>query len=176
LDELARHAAEAGLSEFIETRCLSMDALDCPPECLDLIWSEGAIFILGVEAALRRWRPLLRPGGHLVFSECTWLEEHPPAEPAAFFAEQYPAMTTVEGNRRLAAEAGFEVLDSFPLLVEDWWTEFYTPLRARLEALKPQLPGQPDLAAVVAATEREIDLLERFSTSYGYVFYLLRKP
>ncbi len=176
LDELARNAAEAGLSEFIQTRCLSMDALDYAPESIDLIWCEGAIFVLGVEAALRLWRPMLRPGGHLVFSECTWLEENPPAEAAAFFAEEYPAMTTVEGNRRLAEEGGFGVLDSFPLPVEDWWTDFYTPLRARLAALKPQLPGQPELAAVVAATEREIDLFARFSASYGYVFYLLRKP
>jgi len=176
LDELARNAAEAGLAEFIETRCLSMDALDYPPESIDLVWSEGAIFILGVARALRLWRPLLRPGGYLVFSECTWFEAHPPAEPTAFFAEEYPAMTTLDGNCQLARSEGFEILDSFPLPAEDWWADFYIPLRARIAKLRPELPADPELAAVVAATEREIDLFSRFSASYGYVFYLLRKP
>ena len=176
LDALARNAAEAGLSDFIQTRCLSMDALDYPPESIDLIWCEGAIFVLGVAEALRLWRPPLRSGGHLVFSECTWLDAEPPAEPAAFFAEEYPAMTTLDGNHRHAASAGFEILDAFPLPVEDWWTDFYTPLRARIAKLRPELPAQPELAAVVTATEREIDLFSRFSSSYGYVFYLLRKP
>ena len=111
-----------------------------------------------------------------MFSECTWLVARPPAEPAAFFAEEYPAMITIDGNRRHAVAEGFEVLDSFPLPVEDWWTDFYTPLRARIANLQPQLPAQPELAAVVAATECEIDLFSRFSASYGYVFYLLRKP
>lgn len=36
LDGLARNAAAAGLSDFIRTRCLSMDALDYPPASIDL--------------------------------------------------------------------------------------------------------------------------------------------
>ena len=176
LDELARNATEARLAGLIHTRCLSMDALDYSPESIDLIWAEGAIFILGVTQALRLWRPLLRPGGFLVFSECTWLTSEPPAEPAAFFAEEYPAMTTLEENRRRAEAEGFEVLDVFPLPAEDWWTEFYRPLRARIARLRPELPAQPELAAVATATEREIDLFARFSSAYGYVFYLLRNP
>jgi len=138
--------------------------------------SEGAIFVLGVTRALRLWRPLLRPGGRLAFTEVTWLEANPPAEAVAFFQEVYPGIATLEENRRRAASAGFEILDAFPLPVEDWWTDFYTPLRARIAKLRPELPAQPELAAVVTATEREIDLFSRFSSSYGYVFYLLRKP
>jgi len=176
LDELAQAAAQAGLSEWIRTRWLSMDALDYPPGSIDLIWSEGAAYILGVARALRLWRPLLRDGGCLAFTECTWLEAEPPAEAAAFFKEEYPGIATPDENRRRAESEGYEVLDTFPLPPEDWWTEFYTPLRARIAELRPELRGQPELAAVVAATEREIDLFSRFSSSYGYVFYLLRKP
>jgi SAM-dependent methyltransferase len=175
LDELAQAAAHAGLSEWIRTRCLSMDALDYPPGSIDLIWSEGAAYILGVARALRLWRPLLRDGACLAFTECTWLDAEPPAEVAAFFEEEYPEIATLDENRRRAESEGYEVLDTFPLPAEHWWTEFYTPLRARIAKLRPELPGQPELAAVVAATEREIDLFSRFSSSYGYVFYLLRK-
>ena len=138
--------------------------------------SEGAIFVLGVTRALRLWRPLLRPGGRLAFTEVTWLEANPPAEAVAFFQEVSPGIATLEENCQRAASRGFELLDTFPLRAEDWWTEFYTPLRARIASLQPELPNQPELAAVVTATEREIDLFARYSDYYGYVFYVLRKP
>jgi len=176
LDELQRAAAQAGLSEFIQTRCLSMDALDYPPGSVDLIWSEGAIFVLGVAQALRQWKPLLRPGGLLAFTDVTWLEADPPAEAVAFFAQEYPAITTLEENRRLAESEGYEVLDAFPLPAAEWYTEYYNPLRERIARLRPTLAAQPELAEVVASTEREMDLFDRFSSAYGYVFYLLRKP
>ena len=176
LDELERAAAQAGLSELIQTRCLSMDALDYAPGSIDLIWSEGAIFVLGVEEALRQWKPLLRPGGCLAFTDITWLCAEPPEEAIAFFQEVYPAIATLEENRRRAESAGYEVLDAFPLPAEDWWTEYYTPLRERLAKLGPELPAQPDVAAVVASTEREIEVFSRHSSSYGYVFYVLRRP
>jgi len=176
LDELARAAAQEGLSEFVETRCRSMEALDYAPGSVDLIWSEGAIFVLGVAQALRRWKTLLRPGGLLVFTDVTWLEADPPAEAVAFFAQEYPAITTLEENRRLAESEGYEVLDAFSLPAADWYKEYYTPLRERIARLRPTLAAQPELAGVVASTEREMDLFDRFSAAYGYVFYLLRKP
>lgn len=176
LDELERAAASAGLSGCIQTRCLSMDALDYPPGSIDLIWSEGAIFVLGMPRALRLWRPLLRVGGCLAFTDVTWLDAQPPEEAAAFFREEYPGIATLEQNRRRVESEGYEVLDAFPLPAEDWWTEYYSPLRERIAKLRPELPAQPELAAVVAATEREIHLFSRFSSSYGYVFYLLRRP
>jgi serine/threonine-protein kinase HipA len=176
LDELARAAAQEGLSEFVETRCRSMEALDYAPGSVDLIWSEGAIFVLGVAQALRQWKPLLRPGGLLAFTDVSWLAADPPAEAVAFFAEEYPSITTLEGNRRLAGSEGYEVLDAFPLPAAEWYTEYYIPLRERIAELLPTLATQPELAAVVASTEREMDLFDRFSAAYGYVFYLLRRP
>ncbi len=68
LAQLTAAAAAAGLSQFIETRELSMDALDYPSESVDLMWSEGVVFILGVAEALRLWRPMLKPGGILAFT------------------------------------------------------------------------------------------------------------
>lgn len=35
----------------------------------DIIWSEGAIFIIGFEQGLREWKPFLKLGGYLVLSE-----------------------------------------------------------------------------------------------------------
>lgn len=167
LEELAR--------EPVETRCLSMDSLDFPPETFDLIWSEGAVFVVGVSKALELWGPLLKPGGCLAFSEATWLTESPPAEAQAFWSKAYPPMENTAGNRRKIEAAGFRLLDAFPLPADDWWQEFYTPLKKRIEAVRIESREWPELAAVIEETEHEIDLFGRYHAAYGYVFYICQR-
>lgn len=176
LDQLAQAARAAGLATAVETRCLSMDALDYAEESVDLIWCEGAVYFLGVGRALRLWRPLLRPGGVVTFTEATWLTPQPPAPAADWWRTVYPAITTVEENLATARREGYQVLDTFALPSQDWWTEYYTPLRARMAALRPQGSAWPELAQAIEETEQEIRLYEEFGDSYGYVFYILRRP
>ena len=176
LEELARNAQSAGLAERIETRCVSMDALQEPAESIQLIWSEGAAYILGVARALRVWRPLLVAGGLLAFTEASWLIENPPAEVADFWKREYPEIAGVQENCARAQAEGYEILDTFVLPASDWWEEYYTPLQQRIAALRPEAANWPELAQVIAGTEQEIDMFARHEESYGYVFYLLRKP
>ncbi len=176
LDELCQRAATAGLSHLIEARCVSMDALDEPAGSVDLIWCEGAAYTVGVARALVLWRPLLRPGGVVAFSEATWFTDTPADEVRLFWQEVYPDIKTIAGNIALAKEAGYEVSDSFPLPDEDWWSEYYTPLEARVRTLRGAGGVQPDLQAVIDETEREIDMFRRYSDNYGYVFYVCVKP
>ena len=56
------------------------------PESVDLIWSEGAAYAVGLDAALRAWRPLLRAGGRLALSEIVWTTADPHPAAAAFWA------------------------------------------------------------------------------------------
>ena len=74
LDELERRAANAGLDGRISTCRATMSDLPFADGAFDLIWSEGAIFIMGFGAGLTNWRRLLRRGGFLVASEATWLD------------------------------------------------------------------------------------------------------
>ena len=82
----------------VDARVGDMLAPGVEPASLDLIWCEGAAYAVGVERALAAWRPLLRPDGFVVFSECCWIASGPPAECAAFWADAYPAMTTPAGT------------------------------------------------------------------------------
>ena len=172
LDQLARAATDAGLAHLIEPRLADIGALDQPPGSVDLIWSEGSAYVLAFAQALRVWRPLLKPGGLMAVSECTWLVDDPPDEPRQFWESAYPSMGTVDENRRRAESAGFEVLGSFPLPTSDWWDEYYTPLLARASTLRPT--ADATLIALLDETEREADLFRRYGESYGYIFYLLR--
>jgi serine/threonine-protein kinase HipA len=173
LDQLRATAQARGLAALIEPRCADMRAPGVAPGSVDLLWSEGALYVLGVEQGLRLWRPLLAQGGCLVASECSWLCADPPAEVAAFFRAGYPSMAGVAENLERARAAGFDVIDQFTLPTAAWWDQFYTPLEERMAQLAPG--ADPALAATIDETRHEIALYRRHGDSYGYVFYLLRR-
>lgn len=172
LDQLKTAARERGLGHLIEARCADMATPGVPAGSMDLVWSEGALYLLGFEAGLRLWRPLLAPGGCLVASECSWLCADPPAEAAEFFHEGYPGMAGIEENIVRARSAGFNVVDHFALPPEAWWDEYYAPLQERMAYLVPD--ADPELAAAIVETRREIELFRQWSEAYGYMFYLMR--
>jgi ubiquinone/menaquinone biosynthesis C-methylase UbiE len=66
LDELARKAERAGLSDHVKAMKCSMSKMDFPDESFDIIWAEGSIFIIGFERGLKDWRRFLKPNGYLV--------------------------------------------------------------------------------------------------------------
>jgi SAM-dependent methyltransferase len=173
LDQLRAAAQARGLAPLIEPRCADMRAPGVPPGSVDLLWSEGALYLLGFEQGLRLWRPLLAPGGCLAASECSWLRADPPAEAAAFFRAGYPGMAGIPENLERARAAGFDAIDHFTLPPAAWWDEFYTPLEQRMAQLAPD--ADPALAAMIEETRREIGLYRLHCDSYGYVFYLLRR-
>jgi serine/threonine-protein kinase HipA len=105
-------------------------------------------------------------------SECSWLCAGPPAEAVAFFGEGYPGMAGVGRNIERARSAGLEVVDHFTLPPAAWWDDYYTPLEERMAKVAPD--ADPELAAAIAATRREIALFRRCHGAYGYVFYLMR--
>jgi serine/threonine-protein kinase HipA len=171
LDQLQAAARERGLEELIETRCADMAAPDVPPGSIDLLWSEGAIYLLGFEGGLRLWRPLLAPHGLVAVSECSWLCADPPKALAAFWRHAYPGMGGIGDNIARARGVGLDVLGHFTLPPQAWWEDYYAPLEQRIAELTPD--AGPPLAEVIAETRREIDLFRRWSDAYGYLFYLM---
>ena len=174
LDELQRAAAEEGLNDLVETCCGSMDELDEPEGSVDLIWSEGAAYSIGVPKALAAWGPLLKPGGVLTFTELTWLTDDPPHSARDYWQKAYPAMATVAATRDLVGQAGYKRVDDFPLPTEDWWA-YYRPLQAAIDKLRPQAEESAELAQVIRETEQEIEMYERFSDHVGYTFFMLER-
>ena len=63
LDQLQRRIEIKGLAERVHLANVSMFDLKFPEQNFDVIWSEGAIYIIGFENGLRTWRRLLKHGG-----------------------------------------------------------------------------------------------------------------
>ena len=174
LDILAKNAAQAGLTERIRPLNRSMMEPGFDEAQFDLIWSEGAIFIIGFEKGLRTWRPLLKDGGCLVVSEATWPQPDPPEEVRALFEADGNVINDTATNLKIAENAGYEVLDSF-VLPQQAWVEFYGFVTAEIEKMRGEYAGNEEADAVFAMFQHEIDLYHRFPDYYAYVFYVLRK-
>jgi SAM-dependent methyltransferase len=174
LDQLQKRAQAAALSARITTANESMFALPFPEKSFDLIWSEGAIYIIGFEAGLRAWKPLLRPGGYLGVTEISWLQPDPPEEIRAYWQAEYPGMRGVAENLATIRAAGYRETGHFTLPASSWWTDYYTPLEARLPRLREKYQGDPEALAQLDAAQEECNLHRKYSDWYGYVFYLMQ--
>lgn len=141
----------------------------------DMIWAEGALYILGLEAALAMIHSLLHPEAVLAFTELTWLTEQPSDAARAFWATNYPTMQTVDANRALLRDAGFDLIDDFVLPEAAWWDGYYQLIEERLSRLRDEHAAAPELLDVIAATQAEIDLYRAHAKEYGYVFYVAQK-
>lgn len=174
LDELKRRAAAAGVSGKIEVLQRDMRTLTKDDGPFDLIWSEGAIFIVGFREGLAAWHPLLAPGGGLAVSEMAWLRSDPPAECRQFFAQVHPAMADVAAHLAAIEACGYEILDHFAEPESAWW-EFYHPLEARLRSLRKRYAADAEKLAVIESIQAEIDIYRKHSAYYGNVFYQMRR-
>ncbi|MCE6961727.1 methyltransferase domain-containing protein [Cereibacter sphaeroides] len=150
----------------VDARLLAVTGDMMQPEGMfDLIWCAGAIYHVGVTEALRRWRPHLKPGGRVAFSEIAWRVDNPPLE-ARDFWQSYPAMTDREGVLARVEATGWRVLAD-RWLPEAGWAAYYEPLAARIAHLRAE--ALPALADVLTQAEAEISLWRRHGDSYGYL-------
>lgn len=175
LAALSERATASGLESRVTTREADMSSLPFDDAEFDLIWSEGAIYIIGFDSGLAEWRRFLKPGGYLVVSEASWFRTDPPEELVAFWEENYPGMRTIEANAAAAAANGWEVVATFRLPDTAWTEGYYAPVRERLPEFRRRHANDEEAQEVAAMTEQEIELFEAYSDYYGYAFYVLRK-
>jgi SAM-dependent methyltransferase len=166
-------AMQRDVGSRVRTVCASMESLPFEDESFDLVWSEGAIYIMGFAAGLAAWRRLLRPGGTLVVTEATWFTDSNTGSPARlFWSDEYPAMVNETANETLANDAGFEVAARYRLPATDWWDEYYSALEERLDNA---LTSGQATATQTDSHRAEINLYREHSNEYGYTGFVLRR-
>lgn len=147
-----------------------MQDLPLAPGSVDLLWAEGAAYVMGFDAALAAWRPLLAPGGVLVLTEAEWTTPHPAPGARRFWDAAYPAMRTTAGNVAAAQDAGWTVAATY-LLPDHDWDAYYGPLAARLAGLRV---AHPAAGTALDAIGEEIGVRAAHGADYGYTAHVLR--
>ncbi len=145
------------------------------PGSLDVIWSEGAIYLLGFEAGITAWRPLLAPGGVLAVSELTWLTHDRPPALQAYWDAHYPEVDTASSKLAVLERHGLTVRGYFPLPVSDWLDGYLGPLEAGFDAFLARHPTAAARALVREARE-EHALYRQHRDHVSYGFYVASAP
>lgn len=172
LDGLVRRIKREKLEDFIVPVHASMDMYESK-EPVDLIWSEGAIYIIGFENGLTLWKKHLKTDGYLVVSEMTWLTSNPPNPVHEFWASEYPAMTTIDKNQLLIEKSGYRWLGSI-LLPDHAGDDYYAPQKEKITRLRKTEKLSLSEDKILKEIEDEIQIFEENRGMFGYVFYLMQ--
>jgi len=176
LDAVSKKANEDGHAGRIKTVCASMDSLPFDPGQFDLIWSEGAIFIMGFEQGLAAWKPLLKNGGYMVVSDAAWFEPNPPRELVEWWETEGYIPKTENQLRELVKNAGLNLIRTYRLPEIGWWDNYYVPMLARIADLRKTHGSDPSCAAILDSLDHEAEMYRKYKRYYGYMFFVMENP
>ena len=135
----------------------------------DLIWCAGAVYFLGINAALNAWRYALAKGGFVAFSE-PCLFRPPASQDVRDYWDGYAVKTAEEIDEQVVS-AGYETVDS-RRIGHAAWAAYYDPLQQRITQLRTD--ADEELNAVLDEGQREIDLWDKVRDDTGYLLSIVR--
>lgn len=175
VNEFNHHAKKLGMADRLEARVGDITQLDLPAGSFDLIWSEGAIYLIGFEKGLRDWRRLLSPGGCVAVTEACWTKPNPPPECAAFWKREYPSMRDAPALLAIIDECGYDPVDHFTLPPSSWWHDYYRPLQQNIIEFRERHQEESDAQELANQVQREIDVWRTYFEYYSYEFFVMRR-
>jgi len=174
LEAVSKMAKDDGMEGQIKTVCASMDALPFEPGRFDIIWSEGAIFIIGFEKGLATWKPLLKKGGYMVVSDAAWFESNPPGELVQWWEKEGYIPKTEDQLKDLVRNAGLRLLATYRLPEAGWWDNYYVPMLVRVAELRKTHGNDPACTAILDSFEHEAEMYRKYKRYYGYTFFVMQ--
>lgn len=175
LEKLLMDARKEGLDRQITIRNHSMLDLDYEDETFDVIWSEGALYFMGVINALIKCWKLLKPGGYLAFTEMVYLTDDPPDAVVKYFQNEYPSIKTIRDNLDLIQAGRFKLLAHFTIPDPAWVDNYYVPIEKKIKKLNKKYKGNRTALGVFGDCLKEAGFYKRYSRYYGYEFFVMQK-
>lgn len=154
LDALNNKIEEEGLSDKVTTMNRSMFDLDFLDERFDIIWSEGSIARIGFSRGLQEWRWFIKPKGFLVVHD---------------------EIGDLSKKMEQVSIFGYELLEHFIISGDTWWSEYYKPLERRINEIRQESIGNPDVLSAIDSEQREIDMFKGNPKRNSSVFFIMQK-
>lgn len=168
---LQQRVDEAGLKERVSVE--NRDMADSWPTGtqFDLIWCEGAVYNLGLDQALKQWKPFLSPGGRIAVSDLVWIKRKPDPIIEAYWRENGLELIHRDQVERRFKEHGYRCFGWFQYSNHDW-DNYYRPV---IEQIHPYLdsPSVPEERRQLAeAFQEEVRMRTEFGDQFDYVFFI----
>jgi ubiquinone/menaquinone biosynthesis C-methylase UbiE len=154
LDSLNQKIEHAGLTSRVKTVNGSMMDMQFRDNSFDIIWCEGAIYVVGFEEGLRAWRRFLRHKGFLVV---------------------HARIVDVEKRIDSVSSCGYDLLNTFRVSKESWWDDYYGPMENLIEGLRHRYQNYPDALALLTKVQKEVDEFKSNPQHHGSVFYVMQR-
>ena len=174
LDILMQNAKKIGVNDRITLKNQSMLEMDFENDKFDVIWCEGAIFVMGFKTGLKKCYKLLKNNGFFVVSEAVLFMPNIPKQLKEFWDEQYPDIMDIKGNISLIESQGFEIVSHFTL-PKSCWIDFYLQMDKKTKDLKKKYHDNKNALKIFEGFERESKMYDKYSDYYGYEFFIMQK-
>ena len=175
LEKLENEAKSLGLGNKIKTLKKSMKDLPFDNEEFDIIWSEGAIYNMGFEAGIKKWKDYLKTGGYLAVSEITWITNSRPGEIEEYWNKGYPEIDTASNKIKMLEENGYSPVGYFILTQNSWIDNYYKPIEKRFSAFLEKHNNSEMARNIVEKEKEEIRKYQKYKDYYSYGFYIAKK-
>ena len=175
LEELNEKSKLFKIEDKIQTLKESMDCLPFQEGSFDIIWSEGAIYNIGFEAGIKKWREYLKPDGYLCVSEITWITNTRPQEIEDYWKTECPEINTASDNIKILEDNGYALRGDFCLQEDSWITNYYKPIEKRFSSFLQRHKYSESAREVVKVYKAEIELYRKFKEYFSYGFYVAKR-
>ena len=175
LDKLKLRSEELGIKGRITTLKKSMEDLPFDNEEFDIIWSEGAIYNMGFEAGIKKWKDYLKTGGYIAVSEITWTTNSRPGEIEEYWNKEYPEIDTASNKIKILEKNGYSPIGYFILSQNSWIDNYYKPIEKRFSAFLQKHNNSEMARNIVEREKEEIRKYLKYKDYYSYGFYIAKK-
>lgn len=174
LDILMKNAIKEGVEKRILLKHQSMLGMDFHNETFDIIWCEGALFVMGFQNGLKTCYQLLKNKGYFVVSEAVLFSPNLPEPLKKFWDEVYPSILDIQSTLSLIKDEDFDVVSHFTL-PKSCWVDFYSHMNEKINELKKKYQNNTIALQVLENFEKEAAMYDRYSDYYGYEFFIMQK-
>lgn len=175
LEKLNDNSKKLGLQDKISTLEKSMDDLPFDKEEFDIIWSEGAIYIIGFKDGIKKWKNYLKKGGYIALSEITWTTNSRPTEIEEHWNNEYPQVDTASNKMRILEVNGFSPVGYFYLPESSWINSYYKPIEDRIDKFLKKYNNSELAKGIAEAEQNEISKYRTYKDFISYGFYIAKK-
>jgi len=175
LDMLMTQAKKRGFKDRIFPKNISMFEMSFEERIFDIIWSEGALYLMGFQNGLKRCQQLLKDKGYLAITELVYTIPDPPNVVVEYFKSEYPDIKHVDELIETINQSGYKLISNFSLPESAWFDNYYIPMEKELPRLVDKYQGNNIALAVFNGFKEEIDFYRQYSNNYGYEFFVMQK-